>query len=642
MALDPADWTVATNGNIRWTGAGTATNVTVLEMHRFLQDLADDAVAVAASSDLLAITDNTPSDRATDNIITLINGYNIDDTAAQHIFDGSIAQAGGATFYQGLVVVGAVEAGTEIQIEQNGAKLTSYWGAVGAAAGNGNAAANILLRIMVKTRVDGADIDGRRLRVYARELTDTYAEFLVTMGAGNNTAAIFTANDLNNQNSAGTIATWTAFGNTEGYRTITIGGVAYNFLDEWTITQSGAVPNPADINDLYEYTKYLTRRGSTSTIHGFAGANQAELYRGITHQWAYDGEAGAAPATNNDYSWGAFVQTGAWTGTFQVGEKVTGGTSGAYGRVLSIDAADTSLVVATESGTWNSSELVTGTTSGATATTNAAIVGQATGGGRARLLAILDSGTTGTIWVQLLRGTTPADNAIMYKSAAHTALLVTNGAVTSRTVSQPFIGASTGSALIGAFGVGIASADLTAADLVFDLTNTPITPPNLVTWTLTGLVAGEDRVLVGPRSGGTLQLNQFTLNGALTGAAVTSVVVNTAIPTDTPASGTIRIAANDGRYLRVPYSSYTGSTFTIPAFDFSGANNCNTANNAYISYIDALASSTTASFSSVFLANRDLFVRVRDGGASPIKTFETPSTLTSAGGGASAIRTTDA
>lgn len=648
MALDAADWTVSVTGDIRWTGAGTGTNVTVLEMHRFLQDLADDAVAVASTLDLLAITNDTPSDRATDNIITLINGYNIDDTAAQHIFDGSIEQDGGDTFYRGLVVVGAVESGTEIQIEQNGAKLTSYWGALGAAAGNGDTAANILLRIMVKTRADGASIDGERIRVYARELGDTYAEFSVTMGAGNNTAALFTGSDLNNDTAAGTIATYTAFGNTEGFRQITIGGTAYDFLDEWTIAQTGSVPDPAAINDLYEYTKWLTRRGSTSTIHAFAGANQAELYRGITSQWNYDAEGGTGPATNEDFSWGAFLQVGTITGgPFTVGEKVTGGTSGAVGRVLSQDATDTSLVVATESGTWNAAELITGTTSGATATTNAAIVGQATGGGRARLLAIDDNGTTGTVWVQLLVGTTPADNAVMYESTDHTNVMTVNGSVTARTLSQPFLGASTGSALIGAFGVGIASADLTNNDLVFDLTNAPINPPNLVTWTISGLVSGEDRVLVAESTGAAstdIDEAQDTISGSLTGAAVTSVVVTTAIPTDTPSSGTIRIEADDGRYLRVPYDSYSGSTYTIPAFDFdnSGDNNCTTGNNVYISYIDELATGTTASFSSVYLTDRNLAVRVRDGGGSPIKTFETPSTLNDTGGSASAIRTSDA
>ncbi len=251
MALDAADWTVAINGDIRWTGAGGAVNVTAIEFHRWLGGLADDAVSVPATSDLLAITEKTPSARATDNIISLINEYNITATEAQHIFDGSIEQDGGDTLFRGLVVVGSVEAGTQLQIEQDGASLTSYW----STGLNADAAANILLRIMVQTRVDGADIDGERIRVYASELGDTYSEFSVTMGGGNNTAAVFTGQDLNNGTTTGTLATYTALTNTEGYRQITIGGVLYDFLDEWSIAQTGSVPDPADINDLYEYTK---------------------------------------------------------------------------------------------------------------------------------------------------------------------------------------------------------------------------------------------------------------------------------------------------------------------------------------------------------------------------------------------------
>jgi len=44
----------------------------------------------------------------------------------------------------------------------------------------------------------------------------------------------------------------------------------------------------------------------------------------------------------------------------------------------------------------------------------------------------------------------------------------------------------------------------------------------------------------------------------------------------------------------------------------------------------------------VYLQQRDLFVRVRDGGGSPIKTFETSASLGSGGGSATAIRTADA
>ncbi len=643
------DFSVAANGDIRYTG--TTANYTVLELHRFLQDLADDAVA--SGDDLLDITDETPSDRATDNIITLINGYNIDDAAAEHLFDGSIAQDNGATFYRGLVVVGAVPVGTEIQIVQDNALLTNYWGSTGDAAGNGDAAANILLRIMVKTRQDDANLDGERIRVQARELGDTYAEFSVTMGAGNNTAALFTGVDLNNQTAEGTIGTYDQFVNTEGFQQLDVNGDGSDedYYSQWTVTGGGSTPASPTINDLYEWAKYVQRRTSVETIHGLNG----QLFRGITAQWNYDAEAGnEAPATNDDYVWGTFLNTGAVTGgPFVVGEKVSGGTSSAVGRVLSVDATNTSLVVATESGTWQSGEVVTGATSGATATTSAGPVGQATGGGVARILAVDDNGTTGIVWIQLLKGTNPSDNTVCYKDgdSNHDDVLTVDGAVTARSLPSTFIGVSTGSAIIGAFGIGIDPTDLTQNDQLFDLTGTLRVPPNNVTFTVSGLVSGEDRVLVGPESGGALDDGQFAVVGPVSsGATSITVDAGTETPgtgsnseTDTPSTGTLRVLGDDDIYYRVTYTGVTtgAGTMTFTGCAGLGANAAD-GNSAFLSYIDELAAGTSANYTAVFAANRNLFVRVRDGGVTPIRTFETPSQLTNAGGSATAIRTSDA
>jgi len=640
------DFSIAVNGDIRYTG--TTANYTVLELHRFLQDRADDAVA--SGNDLLDITDETPSDRATDNIISLINGFNVDDTAVEHLYDGSISQAGGNTFYRGLVVVGSVPIGTSIELVQNNEILTNFWGVTGDASGNGDAAANILLRTMVKTRVDGANIDGERIRVFARELGDTYAEFSVTMGAGNNTAALFTGPDLNNSTPSGTIGTYDQFTNTEGYQLIDVtgDGSPEEYYSQWTVTGGGSIPASPSINDLYEWAKYIQRRGTGETIGGLNG----DLFRGITHQWNYDAESGAQPATNDQYVWGTFLNTGAVTGgPFIVGEKVTGGTSLAYGRVLGVDTTGTSLVIATESGTWVSGEVVTGTTSSATATSSAGPVGQAIGGGTASLLAVDDNGTTGVVWVQLLKGSTPADNADMYEISDHTQIMTVEGSVTSRTVSPSFLGVSTGSAVIGAFGIGLDPTDLTASDQLFDLTNTLRLPPNNVTFTVSGLVSGEDRVLVGPESGGFLQADQFGLNATLNTDNITSVVIDTSIPSDTPSAGTIRVFDDNGVARRLQYTSWAGSTFTIDptaseaavpgVADFATVEAA-AANDVFISYIDTLATGTSATFTSVYSSDRSLFVRVRDGDTTPIKTFETPATLGSSGGSATAIRTTDA
>lgn len=73
----------------------------------------------------------------------------------------------------------------------------------------------------------------------------------------------------------------------------------------------------------------------------------------------------------------------------------------------------------------------------------------------------------------------------------------------------------------------------------------------------------------------------YTLNGALSGAAVTSVVVNETVPTATPQTGSIRVLRNDGTYTKITYTSWTSKTFTITATNFS-TNNSSNANAAYV------------------------------------------------------------
>ena len=201
--------------------------------------------------------------------------------------------------------------------------------------------------------------------------------------------------------------------------------------------------------------------------------------------------------------------------------------------------------------------------------------------------------------------------------------------------------------MIGAYGVGVDPDDLTASDTIEDLAGVTQTPPNNVTFTVTGLVSGEDRVLVAPRTGSVVDTDQMTLNTTLSGAAEGSVVVTASIPTDTPTTGTIRVVNDSGFHRYLEYTSYTGSTFTLNGtYDFSGADELDAATaptDVYVSYIDLLATGTQESFTSVFSSTRDLFVRVRDGGATPIKTFESTSAqLTNTGGSVGAIRTSDA
>jgi hypothetical protein len=635
------DFSVAVNGDIRHIA--NSNTYTVLQFHRWLQDLADDAQA--AGNDILDITDSTPSERSTDNIISLNTPFNIDDDAAEYLYDGSITQEGGDTVYSGLVVVGAVETGTELQIVQNNAILASYWGT----GLNANAAANILLRIMVKTRSFGADIDGKRIRVQAREFGDTYSEFSATLGQGNSTAAIFTGVDLNNATASGTVAGWTIT-NTEGYQGLDVTGDSVNefYYSQWD-------RGSQSINDLYEYAKYIQRRTTSETIHGLNGF----LFRGITGQFNYDTETNAF-TENDTLAWGtSFAYDGETGAGVIVGDRVENVTAGGTGTVVYVqDAGTTGTVVIARDATtptWVDNDVfakVANAGGGALTpggiTVAGAVSDNTASGGTAKLLALFDNGTDGTVWFQLLSGSNPANNLPIYQQGDTGVRALVNGSVTARTISPVFLGQSTGSAIIGAFGIGIQPADLTASDLLFDLTNTPRTPPNNVVFTVGGLESGEDRVLVGPESGGTLNAAQFTLATTLSAASETTVDVGVAIPTDTPASGTLRVELDSGIYKRVPYSSYSGTTFTItvgPEDDFTG-DNATAGNDVFISYIDTLASGTSASFTAVYLSDRSLFIRVRDGGTAGdlegIKTFETTGTLGSAGGSTTAIRTSDA
>ena len=557
------DFSINAAGDIRYIGSPNDTFYTVIEFHRWLGDLQDDAQA--AGNDILDITSATASQRSTDNIITLNSPYNIDDATAQQLYDGSIIQNNGDDIYDGLLVL--ANAGMYLEIIQNGSLVTPNFWTTGL---NPDADQGISHRFMLKVRSGGVDIDGRRVVGTTREFGFTYSEWRINGTVrGNNVMALSYTNDLNNETAEGTVSGWGDMVNvTEGYVELDVDNDSVNepYYSEWD-------RGSRSINQFYERMKWLTRRGSTSTLYGLNG----QLFRGITHQVPISHQSGTFEAT-------AFIQ---WpTGT---------------GQMLAINESGAS------------------------------------------------SPGPSKMWIQVLTGVAPSSGHTISVADSPDASALVTATPTVRTISAPFIGQSTGTAIIGAYGVGLQEADLASTDSLTDLDAAPVTPPNNVTFTVSGLIAGEDYVLVGPASGGSLNTSQFELATGLNGVGETAVVVNTAIPTDTPSSGTIRIELNSGIYRRVAYTSYSGATFTIGSTDFSSdpADGSPTTNNVFISYIDTLAvgsptgDPSSASFTSVYLADRSLFIRVRDGASTPIKTFESTGTLGSTGGSSTAIRTTD-
>ena len=283
-------------------------------------------------------------------------------------------------------------------------------------------------------------------------------------------------------------------------------------------------------------------------------------------------------------------------------------------------------------------------------------------GGTGQLIAI-DSTTAATkMWIQVLTGTAPTSGNV----SGATGVFGVSG-LTDRTslISKPFVGQSTGTALIGSYGFGMETADLSTTDKVFDLTNTQVTPPNNVTFTQGGLEAQQSYVFIGPWDGTSTDLDgnpevnkdQYRLATSLVGVE-TQVVVTAAIDTDTPSSGTIRVTTDSGLEKRVNYSSFTGSTFTITVespttgdFTSDNATVGSPSKNVYTTYLDKLAdgspSGTIVSeqFSYVYSipnGDRDFVIKVRDGGATPLKEYIATGSMSNTGGSNTAIRTSDA
>lgn len=572
MAIVASDWTITRATKvIAYTGAdhdGAASYATVIQFHRWLQDLADDAVA--SGDDELDITNTDPSRRSTDNIVTLINGYTISDTEAEHLYDGSIIQSDGDVIYDGIVNFG--NAAVQIQVIQDGAVIADDWWNYNDAGLNADAAAGISHRFMIKVRTGGSDIDGRRLIGTCRRYLYTYAEFSINgTSRGNNVLALTDTLDLNNETVTSTVSGWSGIANIkEGYSNLDVDN---NSIDEYYYSEWNK--DTYTINQFYERMKYLSMDGSGSTLYGLNG----ELFRGITHQLVITPSAGTWVEPES-VSWGS----GATAGT---------------GQLLAVD-----------------------NTAGASTT---------------------------KMWIQILTGVIPATNVITGNGGA----AGTAGAVTERAISKPFCGASTGSAIIGAYGFCLETADLSNLDKVTDLDNQLRLPPNNVQNTVSGVVSGSDRILVAPWDGTSKDVNddpaidkdQLSLSVGLSADNITSVIIIEDIPSDTPSDGYIRVTDDNGFERRLHFSSWTSKTFTIDTTDgnedFAG-DIADIGNDIYIAYIDELASSTSASFTSVQTGSRDLLVLVRDGGVTPIKQFISEWSQTSSAQTISAIRTTDA
>lgn len=565
---------------------------TVISFHRWLSDLADNAsaaVSSASSNDYLDITDKTPSERSTDNIVTLINGFNIDQTASEHLYDGSIIQGGGTDIWDGLVVIAG--AGMDLQIIQNAAVIASdFWNeypkTLSAATVSGvNAAAQNVLNVS-----NGALFHaGGQLRITTASHTTNYTIVSIATNALTVTPVLESA-------TAGGEPIY--YGRYKGLNPDAGNGVSHRFMQKVRTTSD------IDGRRLLGQTRVWGKTFSEFKINGTSRGNNvmALTYADDLNNATAIADLTSAPfsgVTNLTEGYNAIDVNNDTTNEFYYSKWDKGSCTinQFFERMKYVSRQGTAETLYGLNG-----ELFRGITHEIVVdnpTGTLAAFGSATwSGGTGQLLA-RDHATAATkIWIQLLTGVAPTDGQTITVGAATVDVNVT---VTERTLSFPFCGISTGSALIGAYGFGVEASDLAATDKVFDLTNTQISPPDNRTFAVTGLAAGLDYVIVGPEESSTIKLDQFALNTTLSTNNIVSVVITGAantIPEDTPSTGFIRVEDDLGNYRRLHFSSRnrTTNTFTIDTTDGNedfGTVNATATNNVFISYIDELAGTET-------------------------------------------------
>ena len=105
------DFTISATGEIRYVGDGA--NYTVMELHSWITKMTDPGPYYDSNGPFkgtpikLEMPDHPgiytiASQRYTDQIITLNAPFNIDDTAARFLHDGSITQYGGDEIYDDI------------------------------------------------------------------------------------------------------------------------------------------------------------------------------------------------------------------------------------------------------------------------------------------------------------------------------------------------------------------------------------------------------------------------------------------------------------------------------------------------------------------------------------------------------------
>lgn len=353
-----AQFSISAGGDIRYVSGADTFHVKWL--NTALQHKVWD-FTVSGDDNVLLSSPNPSTSEALGTIITLLDHttdysvrYNIDDTAAQYFFGGSIEQQNASAQlerYSGLIVLGSVaNTATTLQVLQNNALVTEFWGDV--ANGWNQTDSSTLLRILVKTYVGGAETDNSIINVKAAHWGDTNAIWTTTLGLGEKVAAINTFGDSQNDTAEATVNTWGSIATQlEGIDDIDVDG---NGNKKFLGTLSYAGIGNGDKKSIYERVKSMFAYNTTNTPWGFDG----DLWTGRVIDVALTAGAGGEAWVQNEQV--------TWTGT-------NAGSGTVMGFEDAGDDVNTRLIIHLETGIAPASgDTLVGATNSATQAANGA------------------------------------------------------------------------------------------------------------------------------------------------------------------------------------------------------------------------------------------------------------------------------
>jgi len=257
-------------------------------------------------------------------------------------------------------------------------------------------------------------------------------------------------------------------------------------------------------------------------------------------------------------------------------------------------------------------------------------------GGEGQLVAVdnVADDTATRIVIHLNKGIAPANADVLSGTAASQIVSSTPDSITT---NPNLLGVFTGTAWIGATGIGFAPGELGNVDSVTDLNGNVLSPPNNVNIQVTvetGLAGDDPHVFLAKKHATNNAPDYAVYTGTNQTAGAGTLIINEAISSDTPQSGQVLVKTTGQSTAEFyDYTSWAGSTFAL-----SGTLNNNITNGddvfPAILYTSATGGGTSklASNSLIYSSDIDVTGWVRHGDpATPDKPVPISGTIGTAG-----------